>query len=263
VVPEKPYSEIKGEVKDGVVPANVLEPVMTAGDCTLFQRSTPTCTPECDEVGTVCGTEGSCVPDPRNQDVGSVTITGLKDAQTMEPRAPLNTYQNVGNLQHPAFDDGAPITLSATGGVHAPFGLAAEGVAPFGLDESVVLADGMPVVLSWTPPAQPDRSHVIAKLDIALHGGDPVYIECDAPDTGTLEISADLIDGLLSYAFSGNPRIYLARQTAGSVQTDLGCVDLVVAAREVLEVTIEGYVSCSDMMPCPMGQVCGMEMFCE
>jgi hypothetical protein len=256
----KPYSSVVGEVKDGVVPANVPDPVTTLGSCTLVRGRNLACAPEC-EVGTTCDPDGTCIPEPRNQDVGTVTINGLKDAVSMEARAVSLNYDAAGTHQ---FDEGAAITLSATGGTLSPFDLVAEGVGLLALaGDPVTIPSATPVTVSWTPPAQPGRSHVLATLNIALHGGDPVRIECDAPDTGTLEIPAALIDELLSYAFSGFPRLDLVRQTAGSVDLDVGCVDLTVAAHATVDVEIDGFTSCNDELPCPMGQVCTVDLFCE
>jgi hypothetical protein len=259
---DDPRSNINGEVKDGVVPANVPDPVTHIGDCTLVRGRNLACSPLC-ELYTTCDVDGSCIPEPRNQDVGTVTIAGVKHPMAMEPLPPMNNYEARGTLQYPEADEGTRVTLSATGGTLEAFELVAEGVALLELDGAVTLADGMPMVVNWMPPAQPGRSRVLADLNIALHGGDPVHIECDAPDTGSLEISAELISELLSYAFSGNPRLFLERRTADSVELDVGCVELTVGTHDVLDVEIEGYVSCSDMAPCPMGQLCGQDQLCR
>ena len=257
------YSSVAGQVLDGIVPANVADPVTTSGDCVLLRGRQLFCDPACSPQET-CDVDGSCIPYPRPHDVGTVHVKGLLDEVDIEPIAPAFAYSNRGTLTHPAFEEGAPIELSAEGGEYDPFSLAAEGVAPLDLgDITVMLEDGSPVELAWTAPEKPGQAHVLVTLNISLHGGNPVRIECEAEDTGALTIPADLVSELLSYGYSGFPAIEIVRQTASSKQLSIGCIDLRVGStRTRVPVEIEGATSCNDDDDCADGETCQDDALC-
>lgn len=263
----EPYSAVSGLVKDGIVWGLNPEPLMTLGDCTLVRGRMAFCDPDC-APGENCNRDGQCVPNPVPQNLGSVEIAGLKDGPlSMEPRAPRFNYAAVGSLSYPAFDEGTPITLSATGGGAEPFTLVAEGVAALALNEAeVALEEGQPAMVTWNAPAQPGRSRVLAELNISLHGGDPLRILCDTDDDGSLVIPSGLVSELLAINYSGFPAIGVTRQTAGSVQLPWGCADFRVYSNiERHPVSIPGLTSCNEGMPnCPAGLSCNTNLMrCE
>lgn len=263
-----PYSALEGRVTDGVRPENVADVIATEGDCSLLQARLLFCDPDCG-FGEVCSADGTCAPEPVGVDMGTVEVQGLVDGPiVMEPRAPRFNYTNVGSsLTHPAFEEGARITLDGSGSEGPALSLQAEGVAALVVNENpVAVAPDTATVVTWNPPAQAGRSRVIAELNISLHGGDPVRIHCDTDDDGSLEIPASLITELLSYSYSGFPAIGLVRQTAHAVTTPAGCVDFrVQSSLERHPVEIEGQVSCNDQQDdCPAGQSCNLAlMLCE
>jgi hypothetical protein len=125
---------------------------------------------------------------------------------------------------------------------------------------------GQAVTLSWEPPAEAGRSRVLVNLNINLHGSEPVRVECDAEDDGSLEIAPELIDALLDSEYSGFPAVTLARQTAEAIDGPDGCIDFRVRATLPRHpVQVEGLDSCNDLQPeCPDGQSCNYElMLCE
>jgi hypothetical protein len=85
------------------------------------------------------------------------------------------------------------------------------------------------------------------------------------PDTGSFEIPEALITGLFEFGLSGFPAIVLTRRSADSVETDLGCVELVAATSVRVPVDVPGLTSCTAAAPqCPDGQTCDVAgMFCR
>lgn len=258
------YTGVTGKVTDGIIPTNLPELVTDAGDCKLVRSRALFCDPECGS-GETCGEDGTCLPYPTGQDVGEVMIAGLTDAVSMTARQPANNYTFTGTLPHPGFSEGDTISLTAAGATYGPFSLVAKGIAPLMVDQDELpLSAGQPAVVTWNTPAESGDSRVVAELNIALHGGTPVRIECDVEDTGRLEISSALIDELLGYGYSGFPAITITRQTADSVSVGSGCADLrVTSTVSRLPIVIEGLVSCSDSTDCPDGQTCQDDLTCQ
>lgn len=258
------YTSVTGKVTNGVVPTNIPDPLTTMGACTLVQGRSLFCDPACASDQT-CDENGMCIPYPVGQDLGEVTIAGLKDPVSMTARSPAFNYNFTGMLQNPGLDEGDRVTLSAAGGTGDAFTLVAEGIAPLMVHESeLALEDGQPATMTWDPPAQGGRSRLLATLNISLHGGNPVRIECDFDDTGSLEIPADLISELLGYGYSGFPAITLVRQTSDSLDHSLGCVDFrVISTANRLPVVIAGLTSCTTNDECPMGQTCQEDLTCQ
>lgn len=218
----------------------------------------------------VTGSVGDAV-DPvtlKAHDIGVLDVEGLKDGVTIEPIPIRFSYSNKGTLSHPAFDEGAPITLHVSGGEFPAFTLLAEGVAPLALpdDLEVLLEDGAPVELTWSAPKTPGRAHILLTLRISIHGADLARIECDQEDTGALTIPAELVSGLFRYGFAGFPAIDMVGQSVASVDLDVGCVDFRVGAeRTRVPVTIPGLVSCnsgSGSEECPEGQTYRQGVMC-
>ena len=87
VVSAESGSAVEGDVSDGVVPQSVLEEVQRSGDCYVLRRNNPYCEPAC-EAGETCDFDGQCLPYPTKQDLGTVTMTGLTQAVSMEPVFP-------------------------------------------------------------------------------------------------------------------------------------------------------------------------------
>lgn len=254
------FSAVEGEVRDGIIPGQIPEVVITSGSCSLLRGRDLSCIPAC-VSGETCGEAGTCIAAPERHEVGTVDVLGLKDAVTIEPIELV--YNFTGTLQNPAFDEGRGVALQAGGGEFTGFALLAEGVGTLDLDgATATLQDGEPVNVQWAAPATPDRSRILVELNISQHGGDPVRIECEAADTGALEIPAELITQLLSYKYSGFPSIRLSRQTADSIELPVGCIDFVVAAHGEIAVEIDGLASCSEQVPCPDGMTCQKDLTC-
>lgn len=261
------YSTVTGRVGNAIKYNLLTDVISSSGSCELVQPRTGFCDPACTN-GQVCD-GATCVEQSEPQDVGTVYVFGLDEDLTITPKSSVFNYKHGGELAHPAFEEDAPVTLSATPADAPAFTLQARGVAPLAMaeDSEIVLRQHMPVELQWAAPATPGQAHVLVSLNIALHGGTPVQIDCDTEDTGSLTIPAELVTELLGYGYSGFPAINIIRQTADSVELDIGCVDFIVGSkRSRVPVTIPGLTSCvtgGDSSDCPDGQSCQENMTCQ
>ncbi len=256
------YTSVQGQVADGLDPAAVFERSAEVGGCVLLTPKTLFCEAGC-ASGTTCGEGGECVPYPSKVSVGAVKVTGLEEGVEMTARAPTWFYLNKGTLPHPAYDPGAAILLEADGDATEAFSLSGYGVEALSTTQrSAPLERGKALTLTWAPPAEAGPVRVFVKLEIATHGGSPGRVECHAPDTGVFEVPGELVDALLDRGYSGFPSVALTRRSADSANTSLGCVELVVRSTVVLDVEIEGLISCSSEEDCPGEQVCREDLSC-
>lgn len=255
---EAAYSAFSGTVSDGVVPVTVLEEVGAEGDCLLLRRNNPFCDPLC-MPGETCDFDGTCIPYPANHDVGTVTVTGLFDEVVVEPLEPTFSYFDT-SLSHPPFDPGAALELTATGGDYEAFVLHGNGVAmvePVG--DELVLSTSEPVDVQWTASGA-TNSRLFLAVSVDQHGITPVTLVCDAPDTGSLEISADLVSQFLAFGVSGYPKADYWLQTADSVEIAPGCVEFVVRSHVQNDLSVSGHTPCNGPADCPDGEMCNMEL---
>jgi hypothetical protein len=257
------YTGVIGRVLNGVIPSNIPTVVTSEGDCTLYQPVVLFCDPPC-VPGETCGESGDCIPYPLSQNVGTVTITGMEETVTMTPLEPGNFYTNPGTLPHPAFNEGADITLETDGGDYTPFTLKGRGLTALTSHlETALLESDSPLVLQWDLPLdETNPTQVYLELNIALHGGTPAWIACDVPDTGAFSISASMVTQLVALGYSGYPQVELVRRTIDAIDMALGCVEFEVLSSLVLPIEIPGLISCSQDEDCPEGQTCQSDLTC-
>jgi len=264
VTADETTTVVSGSVSDGVLPLSVLEEVGAEGDCVLLRRNLPHCDPPC-EPSETCDFDGTCIPYPVQQDMGTVFVRGLVQPVQMEPWKPGFSYYELG-LPHPAFEPDEPIVLNATGGVHGPFELYGVGVGPLEvLDEVWVLADGVDAKLHWTPLGGLGRSRIHVAIHIDLHGVTPVQLECSFADTGEGTVPGSLISQFIGFGVTGYPQASVRRHTVDSVDLGDGCVALEVAWRGKASVDVAGFHPCSHFEPdCPDGLTCNFDLeICE
>lgn len=257
------YTGISGSVRNGTVPGDVPDVVMQSGECSLLTKPALFCDPPCGS-GTTCSGDGSCIAYPTSQDVGTVTIEGLKVETVIEPST-TGFYTNPAQpaLPHPGFEEGAAITLHAQGGVLEPFTLQGLGTTALELSsEELSVSADQPLSVSWTVADEPDEQRVLLKLEFNRHGGTPTWIECHAPDTGSFEIPAELVSELLALEISGWPMLTATRRTTDSAELSVGCVELQVYSEVTEFVEVEGIVSCDDQTPCPNDAPCTDNLVC-
>lgn len=268
--PEVPGSTaILGKVYDGPTPGQIIwEKALEEGACTLLTPRVPFCSTPCGGSA-VCVENDQCQDYPTAHSAGTVTVKGLHpesggDSFTIDPI--VNGYQAPAavKLPYPAFSEGEAVSFSAAGDYYAPFTVSSVGIAPlvFG-SQSLTVETGKPLPISWTAPGKSGQTRIYVKLDISHHGGTKGMIECDAEDTGALELPAALITKLLDLGVAGYPTIIVARRASGSTTITQGRIDLVLSSQIEQAVEIPGLTSCTADTDCPMGQTCQSDLTCK
>ena len=257
------YTSVSGAVMDGVAPSNVPDVLGTSGTCTLFGPRDLFCDPACTTLGETCGEEGVCIAAPTKQDVGTVTVDGMNTEVVIDLGSITSDYSLVFDDPYPGFDEGAGLTLTATGGVFEPITLTGSGPGPVtGAQESVTVQEDTPVTLSWDAGGVADTQMQVL-LDVNVHGARTGWIVCDAPDSGDFEIPADLVTSLINLGLSGFPKLVLTRRSIDTAEVSSGCVELSVHAQTTLTVEIPGLLSCNTDEDCESGQVCEEDLVCR
>jgi hypothetical protein len=250
------FTAVSGSIAAGVVPGDVRDVVAEAAACRLLRKRRLACIPSC-TTGFTCGEGGACIPYPENLGAGAVTVTGLARPVKMNPDPVGKRYWDT-TLPHPGFEPAADIQLGAAGGELPPFALAGWGVT--GLEtpaDALVLRPGTALALMWRAgPAGAAR--VQATLAIDQHGVTPATLVCDAPDSGSAEIPAALVDALIAAGASGFPTLTLTRQTVDAVTLPPGCVELVVSTTVERGLMVPGHVPCDSDTDCPGGRGCDL-----
>ncbi len=263
------FTAVLGKVYDGPSPAQIIwEKALEKGACALSTPRVPFCSMSCGGTA-VCVEDEKCQDYPLAHSAGKVTVKGLHpesggDGFTMDPI--VNAYQApVGlKLPYPAFAEAEAITFGASGDYYTAFTVESVGVAPLVFTSSMLtLESGKPLPIMWTAPAKAGGSRIYVKLDISHHGGTKGMIECDADDTGSLEISSALMTKLLDLGVAGYPTIIVIRKAAGSTTITQGRVDLVISSSIEQAVQIPGLTSCKADTDCLMGQTCQSDLTCK
>ena len=259
-------TSLAGRVNDGPTPVGVeWTPTHQDGACQLLEPSVPFCDPPCGGAA-LCVHEGVCQAYPRAHSVGTVHVTGIRThagANAFDVDPVGNQYQ-YSDAPFPGFEDGDPLRVGTGGGDYDPFTVPGTGITPLDVPATeFTLRAGQPLSVDWAPPPVPGTSTIHVKLDISHHGGSRGAIECDAPDTGHLEVGAGLVRDLLDLGVAGFPTIGIARKTVGSVDIAVGRVDLIVTSDVERPIVVPGVVSCTDDSSCPAGAVCLPDLTCS
>ena len=257
------YTGVTGAVMNGVNPSGVSKVRATSGSCTLLGPPDLFCDPPCIALGETCGPDGTCIEAPSKQDAGTVNITGMVTAVSLEAKAITSEYSAIINDPFPGFTPGANLTLEATGGDIAAFTLDGIGPAPVvTASDTVTVQRDAPAELTWQAEDIPGtQMHIL--LDVNVHGARTGWIECDAEDTGSFDIPADLVTQLIDLGLSGFPKVELSRRSVDKTDIDAGCVEFVVYAPKTLSVEIPGFTSCNSDDDCEDGQYCNEERVCQ
>lgn len=250
------YATVAGEVSEGVIPLTVLQPLEQEGGCWLMRRENPFCDPPCG-AGQLCDHSSQCIPYPEKKDVGTVTISGLKESVEMTPD-PVNNYYDT-TVPYPLFDPASPIELIATGGDLEGFSLSATGVVTLEVpDIEWTMKKNEPLALSWVPVVS--GAHIYLSINVDQHGNSPVTMFCNFEDNGSAEIPSTLVTKLLEYGVSGFATADIYRRTLDSTNISAGCVELVVFSHVQGLLKVEGHVPCFTNADCPPGETCKVEI---
>lgn len=249
--------QLSGAIRDKVNPPDVWVAEMTEGPCKLV--TPPRCMTNC-SLPQVCS-GATCVPAPGPRNAGTVTVSGLSMPVTAMPIGDRSVYSVV-HATYPVYADGAEITLKAAGADTPAFMLRGSGVARVQSSTTPVqVRSGQPFTLTWTPAPAAGAGKMSIKVDIAHHGGVAANILCEAPDTGSITISAAMVDALIAKGTAGFPAAHLERRTVDSTMLQgLGCVDFAVATRFNGDIgvplVVNGVQSCASDEDCPAGKTC-------
>ncbi|HJN78255.1 MAG TPA: hypothetical protein QGF58_30360 [Myxococcota bacterium] len=257
-------TDVDGSVADGVVPISVLEETVTDGDCRLLKRNNPYCDPGCD-AGETCDFDGTCLPYPPSQDLGTVSIYGLAQAVEMEPVFPGNTYFDT-SLPHPAWSPGDVLVLEMPGGVYGPAELHGVGVDELtGINEPWAVEGGEDFTVTWDAPTTDEvHSQIEFFLNIDLHGISPSVMRCSFEDTGSATVSGAVIEALVDTGVTGFPSASLERRTVDKADAGEGCMDFQVSSKQSVDIDVVGFTPCVTNAECPEGQECNEEFqICE
>lgn len=250
---------VDGKVADSIWPWAELEEIASEGDCKLLRRNVPFCEGGC-EAGTTCTFDGECVPEPKNQDLGTVRVRGLVQAVEMTP-AIGNTYYDT-SLPNPLATPGELVVLQTGDGSYGPQTLYGVAVDPLvALDSEWLIAGGRDLQVSWEPPTSiPARAQVALFVNMDVHGASPAALYCTFQDTGSGTVPGALIETLVEAGVTGFPSGRLNRRTVDSVDLDPGCMDFVVGSPVSVEVDVEGFTPCISTDDCPDGMTCDTEL---
>src|SRR5688572_388481 len=192
------FGVVQGVVADAVLPTAVPLLVSETGACRMLERRNLVCLPAC-AGAEACGELGSCIPYPRQVDVGVVAIAGLTRPTSMSPLEPGNTYFSPG-ADNPPYAPDATVALSAQGGSGlAAFELFGRGSAPLLEAPQWQLARGASLSVTWAAPSSgaspgmPGATHVLLELTIDQHGVSPFSLVCQLEDTGSATVPATII----------------------------------------------------------------------
>jgi hypothetical protein len=258
---------VAGGVRNAVRATDVWQQVATGGECRLVVGPTLTCAPACANP-LICAGQNQCVDEPRFQDVGAVTVTGVGASTVTAALITGNNYYASVDTPYPPAAAGANIGLQVAGGSLGGFSLMGRGISELQVPSTpLTVMGGQAFSFSWTAPAQPGAARISASLDIAHHGGVFARVDCDFADDGSGEIPATLIDQLIGYGTAGFPELILIRRTVDSTSIASGCVDFQVASERLilLELCRSPGVcvrSCSPDLPCPNNAVCKADRTC-
>ncbi|MEY2929868.1 MAG: hypothetical protein RL033_617, partial [Pseudomonadota bacterium] len=213
------FGVVQGTVAEGVVPNAVPRRVADGMGCQLLERRNLRCFPDCVGAET-CGEVGSCIPYPRQLDVGTVGISGLNRAIALTPQQPGNVYF-LPDADNPPYAAGSEIIVAAQGSAaHAPFALFGVGSEPLAGEQSWLLAAGQGLELSWPAASAAGATTISVELTLDQHGTSPWSLLCELPDTGSGTIPAALIDPLLGAGISGFPNGRIVRHTLDHVDLE-------------------------------------------
>lgn len=258
------FGFIDGSVLLGVIPATIPEPVDIQGDCSLDRKLNPFCDPAC-PGGETCDLDGTCIPFPATQDLGTLEFAGTNPAVRIEPFIPGFSYSNT-QVDNPPVDADVLMEMRMPNTPWGSLTLHAVGVQPLVTSgETLVVSTEEDLAVTWTAATGLGRSRVRLDINIDQHGNSPVLLSCDFDDDGTGTVPATLLDQLVNFGVSGFPSALVTRYTADqAVVGDDGCMELAVTSARTMDVRVDGFTPCNGPGQCPEGQECNLPLeICE
>jgi len=258
------YAIVDGSVSNGVVPVTILENVGEDANCKLLKRNNPFCEPAC-EASETCDFDGSCIPFPAGQELGTVTVGGLLKPVIMTSVVPGYSYFDT-DLPFPVFESGTLIEMRTGGGNYDAVELHGIGVETLTLVEADwILFGDTDLEFNWTAPTLPDvRSQIHVQLNIDQHGLTPIQLFCEFEDDGNAALPRELITSLIDFGVTGFPFATVTRRTVDSTTIGDGCMEFVVKSSAQPNIRVDGFIPCVGDQDCPDGQTCNQAIqICE
>jgi hypothetical protein len=251
------HSSLLARFFDGPTPPVLpLEERRSLGDCRLLVPTNPFCSTPC--APDACTADDVCTPYPDPVAVGTLSVTGLGDALSLEAATSLSIYQSP-SLPYPPCARGSTVraTAPATG-----FELEAACIEPLELagPDPIPVSSGAGVSVTWTPPAEDVGSRIRIGLDLAHHGGKKGEIDCEVPDIGAFEIPESLVTELVALGLAGYPTVNVTRISRGTATSSPNIALMVSASVERAVDT--GVESCLDDSSCTSPDICRADRSC-
>jgi hypothetical protein len=266
LVSEAVGSQLGGQVKDSVAPADKSTMLAQEGPCRIMLGPDLVCGTMC-VSGNVCAGNNVCIPAPATVKVGTVNVTGLGSAVSIAEATKY--YSPIAKTSYPPYVAGNSIALMSTGGVYAPLSMAVRGIAPLDVPEQALpVSADQPLTVTWTAvPETAGAGNIEITMDIAHHGGVAAQLVCDWPDTGTGTVPGTLITKLIERGTAGFPIIGFTRESVDSAAVANGCVEFKVLSHVERFLMVDGVISCGDLVTppllCPTGMTCGTDKKCH
>lgn len=251
------FTSVQGQVYNAITPSRVVDTLGTNGACTWVKAPSLVCNPAC-PTNQTCGAGNVCVDSPVAQDVGTVTVAGMRGDVSMPPRPPVYYYNFTGTLPHPGFGAGAGMRLEAPGISLLGWGIDALTVPA----TTINVQSGAAVPITWSAPPSTGPAKVEISLNVNGHGLVGSHVDCVVDDTGSFTVPEPMVTSLLNDGMSGFPTLTVRRTTTDSVDTTHGCVELDVESSVTLDVIIPGLESCSGDEDCTPPETCQADLTC-
>jgi len=232
----------------------------TVGDCKLIPTS-PACSATC-ATDESCVAKDTCQKTPMSVTMGDLSFTGLQLAAggTNFTLSPIGTtYATAGatDVAYPGCSAGQTVTVAGGADADTAFSLkttcidslVVTSVAP------IPFESGKAAHLTWTPQTT-GTARVTVRIDISHHGGLKGLIVCDTADSGTLNVDASLVKGLIDLGTAGYPVIRLARLSTATAAAGSGKATLNIQSTVEVPLAVPGVRSCDDDSACDTGQAC-------
>lgn len=225
------------------------------GDCELWVPNLPFCSEAC--TPDVCTANDVCTPYPEPVEVGTIAVSGLGELLSLAPATSMIVYQSP-SLAYPPCEEGAKVSASSN-----RFALEAPCIAPLELTgpEPLPVKSGEAVHVTWVAATASGASRIRIGLDVSHHGGKKGQIDCDVPDTGSLDIPEALVTKLIGLGLAGYPTINVNRVSVGVDATNEN-VSLLLSS-SVTRAVDTGVTSCLDDTECEGEEKCSMVGICE
>jgi hypothetical protein len=256
------HSTIGAFGKDSAPLPELFSVAKTVGDCKLLEPTYVLCdTPPCASTEG-CVATNKCQKTPLAVAMGNLKFGGLTlvAGGTAFTLSPVNTsYQAAGDtaIAHPPCTAGGEVTVTGGADATTAFSLKTSCIDTLELTGAnpVPFEPNKAAQFTWAAPTA-GTARIAVRIDISHHGGLKGLIVCDTADTGSLQVDASLVTGLIGLGTAGYPVVRLTRVNTVTVAAGSGKATLNVQSPVERPLAIPGVTSCSDDTECTGGKSC-------